>query len=245
MEKPAFYLYKVLEVPKGATTEQLKKAYRRLALKYHPDKNESPEAIERFKEINNAYEILQNPDKKMAYDNNGGREMHALRSDVDMQPVKDFTVGTVIGGIALTGTFTFLRLLRIFGLPLPFKLVYFAVQLISIASLAPKTKEDAWNPRNWNRSLGALLSPVLVGASFGFIVAYGLVSTGRKTISCAQSTLKLLGNYLAHSITPKKEKKSLDNNWVVLDVCPDNIASKESSPKKSNKSILEEEFVVV
>lgn len=49
--------YKILGIPKGATTEAIKKAYRQLALKYHPDKNKSPGAEERFKEVAEAYEV--------------------------------------------------------------------------------------------------------------------------------------------------------------------------------------------
>lgn len=73
-------LYKVLGVSKTASPEELKKAYRKLALEYHPDKNKSKEAEEKFKEINQAYEVLGNPQKRQQYDQfgsasfeNGGR----------------------------------------------------------------------------------------------------------------------------------------------------------------------------
>lgn len=73
-------LYKILGVSKSASAEEIKRAYRKLALEYHPDKNKSKEAEEKFKEINQAYEILGNPQKRQQYDQfgsaafeNGGR----------------------------------------------------------------------------------------------------------------------------------------------------------------------------
>jgi len=63
--------YDVLGVSRDASLEEIKKAYRKLALEWHPDRNKSPEAEERFKEINEAYEVLSNPEKKAAYDQFG------------------------------------------------------------------------------------------------------------------------------------------------------------------------------
>jgi molecular chaperone DnaJ len=64
--------YEVLGVGRDATEEDLKRAYRRLAMKYHPDRNQGDkEAETRFKEINEAYDVLKDPEKRAAYDRYG------------------------------------------------------------------------------------------------------------------------------------------------------------------------------
>ncbi|HHT06382.1 MAG TPA: molecular chaperone DnaJ [Hydrogenispora sp.] len=64
--------YEVLGVERGASEEEIKKAYRRLARKYHPDVNkDDPQAEEKFKEINEAHEVLSDPQKRAAYDRFG------------------------------------------------------------------------------------------------------------------------------------------------------------------------------
>ena len=64
--------YEVLEVTKTATVEEIKKAYRKKAIQYHPDKNPGDkEAEEKFKEAAEAYDVLSNPDKRSRYDQFG------------------------------------------------------------------------------------------------------------------------------------------------------------------------------
>mgnify|MGYP002041754589 CR=1 FL=1 len=64
--------YKILGLSRGAASEEdIKKAYRKMALKYHPDKNKTAGAEEKFKEIAEAYEVLSDPKKRGVYDQYG------------------------------------------------------------------------------------------------------------------------------------------------------------------------------
>ena len=68
--------YEVLGVSKGASESEIKKAYRKIAMKYHPDKNpDNPEAEEKFKEAAEAYDTLSDTSKKRKYDQFGHQEM--------------------------------------------------------------------------------------------------------------------------------------------------------------------------
>jgi len=72
MEEKFKDYYKILGVSKTATQDEIKKAYRKLARKYHPDKNKGDKAAEeKFKEINEAYEVLGNPENRKKYDEVG------------------------------------------------------------------------------------------------------------------------------------------------------------------------------
>ncbi|GIM28097.1 chaperone protein DnaJ [Clostridium polyendosporum] len=70
--------YEILGLEKGASDDEIKKAFRKLALKYHPDRNQdNKEAEERFKEINEAYQVLSDPQKKAQYDQFGTADFGA------------------------------------------------------------------------------------------------------------------------------------------------------------------------
>lgn len=90
--------YEVLGVPRGASSEELKSAFRRLARQYHPDVNKSPDAEERFKEINEAYAVLSDPEKRAAYDRFGHAGVRGMGGAPDFTTV-DFDFGDILGEI--------------------------------------------------------------------------------------------------------------------------------------------------
>lgn len=85
--------YKTLDIPRDADGQAIKKAYHTLAMKWHPDRNKSPEAEERFKEIATAYAILKDPEKRARYDSHG------------MEGVAHYSSEDLFGGLDLGNIF--------------------------------------------------------------------------------------------------------------------------------------------
>jgi molecular chaperone DnaJ len=82
--------YEVLNVSKDASKDEIKKAYRKLALKYHPDRNKAPEAESQFKEISEAYAVLSDDEKRSQYDRFGHAGINGRYSPEDMYGGVDF-----------------------------------------------------------------------------------------------------------------------------------------------------------
>lgn len=84
--------YRILELERTATQEEIKKAYKRLALKYHPDRNQDDTSAEqRFKQVSEAFRVLGDPDRRLRYDRYGetGEEVSSLQ-EVDIATVAEF-----------------------------------------------------------------------------------------------------------------------------------------------------------
>lgn len=86
--------YKIMGVSRQVTQEDLKKAYRKLAREFHPDVSKAPNAEQRFKEINEAYEVLKDPQKRAAYDRLGNN----WRAGEQFRPPPDWDVGFEFSG---------------------------------------------------------------------------------------------------------------------------------------------------
>jgi molecular chaperone DnaJ len=83
--------YEVLGIDKSATPDQIKQAYRKLALQYHPDRNKDSEATEKFKEISEAYAVLSDEKKKAQYDQYGHAGFDRMYSQEDIFRSADFS----------------------------------------------------------------------------------------------------------------------------------------------------------
>ena len=84
--------YEALGVAKDASADDIKKAFRKLAVKYHPDRNQGDTAAEeKFKEINEAYAVLSDPEKRKKYDTFGSSDFHQQYSQEDIFRNFDFS----------------------------------------------------------------------------------------------------------------------------------------------------------
>jgi len=90
--------YEIMGVDRDATQDEIKRAYRKLARKYHPDVNKDENAEDRFKEVGEAYEVLKDPEKRAAYDQLGAN----WRAGQDFRPPPDWDQGFEFHGGGFT-----------------------------------------------------------------------------------------------------------------------------------------------
>jgi hypothetical protein len=81
--------YSILGVSRTSTSEDIKRSYRKLAVQYHPDKNPDPEAEQFFKEVNEAYDVLGDPQKKPAYDQRLDNPFAAIAEEAHVRTHRD------------------------------------------------------------------------------------------------------------------------------------------------------------
>src|SRR5210317_1498201 len=86
--------YEVMGVARDATQDEIKRAYRKLARKYHPDVSKESDAEARFKELGEAYAVLKNPEKRAAYDELGAN----WKAGQDFRPPPDWDAGFEFSG---------------------------------------------------------------------------------------------------------------------------------------------------
>ena len=91
--------YKIMGVPRDASQDEIKRAYRKLARKYHPDVSKEPQAEARFKELGEAYEVLKDPEKRVAYDRLGTN----WKADQEFRPPPDWNAGFEFSQQGFTG----------------------------------------------------------------------------------------------------------------------------------------------
>ncbi len=91
--------YEIMGVSRDATQDEIKRAYRKLARKYHPDVSKEPDAEEKFKQLGEAYEVLKDPEKRAAYDQLGAN----WKAGQDFHPPPDWDAGFEFSGGGYTG----------------------------------------------------------------------------------------------------------------------------------------------
>jgi len=91
--------YKIMDVDRDATQDQIKRSYRKLARKYHPDVSKESDAEARFKEVGEAYEVLKDPEKRAAYDQLGSN----WKEGQEFHPPPDWDAGFEHSGTGFTG----------------------------------------------------------------------------------------------------------------------------------------------
>jgi len=214
MVEDVFGLYKTLEVPTDASHDQIRKAYRILALRYHPDKNHHPDAEKKFKAIAAAYNVLSDPEQRQTYNNlkiseNNEVVLDFYSAKCDITSDRAFWVGIILGHLISAGAYCLL--------PFPTLLTYFIAP--AIGSLAVSTYEnlcvaDEHKKRSkcsntMKMGVGMFVSPIVpvaVTADFTLSVI--------NTIKSFISNMEVKKEYTTISLKLKLEE--LENDWIVL-----------------------------
>jgi len=210
------YYYTVLELSSNSSQSDIKRAYRKLALRHHPDKSADPLAADKFKEINHAFHVLSDVEKRRRYDTCGGREQQDTQIS---KPLEEFCEGIVIGSLNLL---LHMSGALIFGVPGQIGMVVWLVgaQLFSAWQFSPETWEDSKRLINWSRSVGVLMAPLALVTVSSYAVGYLVFASGKATIEYTKQKLGEVGNYFTYSkklpaVTSSNEPIAIEDFVVV------------------------------
>lgn len=238
MIEDVFGLYKILEVSTDASRDQIKKAYRTLALRYHPDKNSHPDAEAKFKAVAAAYNILSDPAQRQTYNNLRMRnnevvlDESAARNDITSDSA--FWVGIILGHLISAGAYCMF--------PFPALLTYCLAP--TIGSLALSTLENLYAVENVPLTeckkvgVGMFVSPIApiaLTADFTFSLY--------NTVKSFVSNMEIRKEYSMISLKLKLDE--LENDWVVMN--NDNCKQQQSLvlSRRCNEMCEDDDFVVV
>eukprot|EP01114_Cavostelium_apophysatum_P005739 TRINITY_DN1690_c0_g1_i2.p1 TRINITY_DN1690_c0_g1~~TRINITY_DN1690_c0_g1_i2.p1 ORF type:complete len:351 (+),score=112.96 TRINITY_DN1690_c0_g1_i2:336-1388(+) len=218
MNETPFYYYTILDVPNDANIDQIKAAYRKKALQFHPDKCRDPRAADKFKEVNQAFHVLSDVDKRRCYDSFGGVERPEIPITIT-KPLEEFCEGVVAGGF---GALANLAVLMTFGTPPIFGLATWMIAgQISLAwQMIPDSFSEMRTFSNWSRAIGTLISPLFIVTSSSCVGAYLLFNGSRMALDYTSNKLAELGDVIKKKVEERKKKETLSitlEDWIMID----------------------------
>jgi len=206
----------VLEVQNDASLSDIKRAYRKKALQFHPDKCPDPRAGEKFKEINQAFHVLSDLDKRRCYDSFGGVERPEIPITLT-KPFEEFCEGIALGAFSILANMGFMAL---FGVPYGMSATgwLLASQLITAWQMVPSL-EEVKDLSKWSKSLGAILSPVFLITSVSCVAGYLVFNGGRFALEYTSTKLGEIGEQIKSGVKALQSKEKLSialDDWVDL-----------------------------
>lgn len=214
MIEDVFGLYRTLELPTDASLGQIKKAYRSLALKYHPDKNPHYDAEIKFKAISAAYKVLSDPAQRCTYDKlkvNENNEVVVNGPPTDVTSDTVIFLGIILGHLIAAGAYSIL--------PLPALLTYFLAP--TIGALAVGTLDNIYTNGGEKKGLPQCSNTMKIGVGMFVSPLVPLAVTAHFALSLMDTVEHFIANmktskeYSTISLQMKLEEE-LENDWVEI-----------------------------